>query len=211
MGSARQPPSQGFPWEGWSRNKAHDALSLQHILLQSPARHISGGCSMHQRQLRLQRQPWEIPAQMGMGQGGDGAEHPVPVSDPSSSSTPELEHLHGAVQSKGAGLQTVRWLQESGAGSHLAGHTLFCWPHSSPVSPKLSPERALQAQVTTGQPHVCCKAIHDASQPGQAARSRSCCLVSHRAREAHGEKRKVSTVPGGANTCCQRADPAAQH
>lgn len=37
-----------IPWEGWSRNKARGALSLQHTLLQSPARHISGGCSMHQ-------------------------------------------------------------------------------------------------------------------------------------------------------------------
>lgn len=85
-----------------------------------------------------------------------GAERPVPASDLSSSSTSEREHLHGDVQSKGSGPQAVRWLQKSRGCSHLAGHTLFSWPHSSLVSPNLPnwAESTLHARVARGQPHA---------------------------------------------------------
>lgn len=67
---------------------------------------------------------------------------------------------------------------------------LFSWPHSHPVSPDLAnrAERALHTRVA--------KTICYAGQHSQAAQTRSCCLLSHRARGAHGEKRKASAVPG---------------
>lgn len=53
------------------------------------------------------------------------------------------------MQSKGSGPQMVRRLQKSGGGSHLPGHMLFSWQHSSLVSPNLpnAAESTLHAQV----------------------------------------------------------------
>lgn len=137
-----------------------------------------------------------------------GAECPVSASHSSSSFTSEGEHLHGDVQRV---WPAVRWLQKSRGGPHPAGHMLFPWRHSSLVSPSRA-ERALRARLEQRHRPACVrtrpsrKAIGYAGQHGQAAWTRSCCLRSHRAREAHGEKRKVSVVPRGASTCCQRAD-----
>lgn len=124
------------------------------------------------------------------------------MSDPSSSSTPESTSTE-LCRAKGLACK-VRWLQQAGAGSHLAGHTLISWPHSSLVSPKLPPEDALHAQVTTGQPHV----SHPRCRPSCTDQELLPCITQSKG-STWGKERSQQCARG-ANPCCQLADPAAQ-
>lgn len=154
---------------------------------------------------------------MGRGQGGGGSRTPRTCEQ-----FELLIHLCVTASPRRCAEQRV-WPANGEVATEIqrwipSGRThAFLWATLQPGVPK-PPKRGRARPSCPGccrpaarTERLCCKAIRYTGQHGQAAWTRSCCLVSHRAREAHGEKRKVSTVPGGANTCCQRADPAAQH
>lgn len=142
-----------------------------------------------------------------------GAERPVPASDLSSSSTPERQHLHADGQSKrlwptnGEVATELRRLIPSGSTHALLLATLQLGVPKTSQAGQRAP--SMPGSPATRTERLCCKATHSAGQHGQAAWTGAAALCHTEQGKQQGGKRKVSTVPGGANTCCQRADPAA--